>query len=258
MEVWLLDQKPSARIEGSGHPREHRRGVIGDLVQQGAAAYQVIGVHRQLIRAQVPPLHREVLAGRRWGFEPSPSEVEALPDSVRYWLPFPDTVSALRVLKSRYELAIISNVDDGLFALTARYLEVEFDYIITAEQAGTYKPSLSNFELALKRMGAAPERILHVAESLFHDHVPAKKLGLDTAWVHRRAVKGLRGNPPGGGRLRHRGRAPRCRWSSPSGSAGGQPGYVSSHSASSSSFRLEPEGRRRGLRKRISLLVMGK
>jgi 2-haloacid dehalogenase len=135
-------------------------------------------------------------AGRRWGFEPSPSEIEALPDSVRYWLPFPDTVNALRLLKSRYELAIISNVDDGLFALTARYLEVEFDYIITAEQAGTYKPSLGNFELALERIGAAPERILHVAESLFHDHVPAKKLGLDTAWVHRRADRGGFGATP--------------------------------------------------------------
>jgi 2-haloacid dehalogenase len=80
-------------------------------------------------------------AGRRWGFEPGPSEVEALPDSVRYWLPFPDTVNALRALKGNYKLAIISNIDDGLFALTARYLEVEFDYIVTAEQAGTYKPS---------------------------------------------------------------------------------------------------------------------
>ena len=135
-------------------------------------------------------------AGRRWGFEPSPSEVGTLPDSVRHWLPFSDTVNALRALKSRYRLAIISNVDDGLFALTARYLEVEFDYIITAEQAGSYKPSLGNFELALKRIGAAPEKILHVAESLFHDHVPARKLGLDTAWVHRRAAKGGFGATP--------------------------------------------------------------
>jgi 2-haloacid dehalogenase len=135
-------------------------------------------------------------AGRRWGFEPSSSEVGRLPDSLRYWLPFSDTVNALRALKSRYRLAIISNVDDGLFALTARYLEVEFDYIITAEQAGTYKPSLDNFELALERIGAAPERILHVAESLFHDHVPARKLGLDTAWVHRRTDKGGFGATP--------------------------------------------------------------
>src|SRR4028119_595097 len=129
-------------------------------------------------------------AGRRWGFEPSPSEVEALPDSVRYWLPFPDTVNALRTLKGRYRLAIISNIDDGLFALTARYLEVEFDWIVTAEQAGTYKPSPNNFGLALERLGVAPERILHVAESLFHDHAPAKGMGLDTAWIHRRAGTG--------------------------------------------------------------------
>lgn len=136
-------------------------------------------------------------AGRRWGFEPSPSEVETLPDSVRYWLPFADTVNALRALKSRYELAIISNIDDGLFALTARYLEVEFDWIVTAEQAGTYKPSPHNFELALKRIGAEPERILHVAESLFHDHAPAKGMGLDTAWIHRRAAKeGFGATPP--------------------------------------------------------------
>lgn len=134
-------------------------------------------------------------AGRRWGFEPSPSEVEMLPDSVRYWLPFPDTVNALRALKGTYKLAIVSNIDDGLFALTARYLEVEFDYIVTAEQAGTYKPSPNNFELALERIGVAPEKILHVAESLFHDHAPAKKMGLDTAWIHRRASKGASVRP---------------------------------------------------------------
>jgi 2-haloacid dehalogenase len=132
--------------------------------------------------------YRDVLAeevreaGRRWGFEPSRSDVQELPDSVRYWLPFPDTVNALRALKRRYRLAIISNIDDGLFALTARYLEVEFDYIVTAEQAGTYKPSPENFELAL--------------ESLFHDHVPAKRMGLDSVWVHRRAAKGGFGATP--------------------------------------------------------------
>ena len=161
--------------------------------------------------------YREVLgeevrqAGRRWGFEPSPSEVQTLPDSVRYWLPFPDTVNALRTLKGTYKLAIISNIDDGLFALTARYLEVEFDYIVTAEQAGTYKPSVNNFELALERSGAAPEKILHVAESLFHDHVPAKGMGLDSAWIHRRAAKGASVRP----RRRRPSPTWRCRTSSP-------------------------------------------
>jgi 2-haloacid dehalogenase len=92
-------------------------------------------------------------AGTRWGFEPRPSELDALADSLRDWQPFPDTVEALRTLKERYKLAIISNVDDGLFALTACHLEVEFDWIITAEQAGTYKPSPNNFELTLERLG---------------------------------------------------------------------------------------------------------
>ena len=73
---------------------------------------------------------------------------------------------------------------------------MEFDYIVTAEQAGTYKPSPQNFELALDRIGIAPGKLLHVAESLFHDHVPAKRMGLDTVWVHRRAAKGGFGATP--------------------------------------------------------------
>lgn len=147
--------------------------------------------YRDVLREEV----RE--AGRQWGFVPDPSEVEALADSVRYWLPFADTVRALKALKTRYRLAIISNIDDGLFALTARYLEVEFDYIITAEQAQTYKPSPNNFEVALERMQVRPETLLHVAESLFHDHVPAKKLGLSTVWVNRRTGKeGFGATPP--------------------------------------------------------------
>ena len=136
-------------------------------------------------------------SGKRWGFEPDPSEVRALPDSLRHWRPFPDTVAALRALKQRYKLAIISNVDDGLFALTACHLEVEFDWIITAEQAGTYKPSSNNFEVALERIGVAPDKLLHAAESLFHDIVPAKELGLSTVWVNRRAGKeGSGATPP--------------------------------------------------------------
>lgn len=137
-------------------------------------------------------------AGRRWGFEPEPSEVRTLADSLRHWEPFPDTVEALKALKERYQLAIISNVDDGLFALTACHLEVEFDWIVTAEQAGTYKPSKNNFEVAIERMGVERGRLLHAAESLFHDVAPAKELGISTVWVHRRAgLEGFGATPPG-------------------------------------------------------------
>ncbi|MEH2301272.1 MAG: haloacid dehalogenase type II [Nostoc sp.] len=137
--------------------------------------------------------YREVLQiviqkfGERLGFEPTAEELNSLADSIQYWLPFPDTVEALKTLKQNFKLVIISNVDDDLFAFSARHLEVEFDQIITAEQAKSYKPSLNNFRLAIKRIDLPLEHILHVAASVYHDIVTAKSLGLSTVWVNRRA-----------------------------------------------------------------------
>lgn len=137
------------------------------------------------------PKYREVLRevvrqfGARLGFLPTPAEVDSLAESLPNWRPFPDTVEALRALKRRFKLAIISNVDDELFASSARHLGVEFDWVITAEQAGSYKPELEIFKFALRRIGLPPERILHVAQSIYHDIIPAKKLGLATVWVNR-------------------------------------------------------------------------
>lgn len=139
--------------------------------------------------------YREVLEevvvklGELVEFAPSRQEVHALSESLPGWPAFPDTVEALHRLKRRYRLAIISNTDDELFAATARTLEVAFDEVITAEQAKSYKPSRRNFEVALERMGAPPKRVLHVAQSLFHDHAPAQALGLHSVWINRRAGK---------------------------------------------------------------------
>ena len=135
--------------------------------------------------------YREVLSrvvdefGRELGFVPSPRERASLPESIARWAPFDDTVDALRILASRYRLAVISNVDDDLFALSARRLGVEWDEVVTARQAGSYKPDARNFELALKRLGRPVDAILHVAQSLFHDIVPAKRLGFATVHVNR-------------------------------------------------------------------------
>jgi 2-haloacid dehalogenase len=135
--------------------------------------------------------YREILQsvvrgfGERLGFKPSEAEVRSLPESLANWQPFPDTVPALRKLKSRYKLAIMSNVDDNLFAHTAPKLGVEFDFIITAQQARAYKPSLKVFELAQERIGIAPKHWLHVGQSIFHDVIPAKSLGIATVWVNR-------------------------------------------------------------------------
>lgn len=127
--------------------------------------------------------------GELFGFKPSQEEIRSLPESLPEWEPFPDTCAALRALQTRYRLAIISNTDDDLFAATAKKLGVKFDFVITAQQAKSYKPSLNNFRLAMERIGLPAEKILHVAQSVFHDVVPAKSLGLGTVWVTRRRVK---------------------------------------------------------------------
>ena len=89
--------------------------------------------------------------GERLGFSPTDAEVRSLPESVAAWQPFPDTVEALRKLKGRYQLAVMSNIDDDLFAATASKLEVAFSNVITAQQAGCYKPCMKIFKLAEQR-----------------------------------------------------------------------------------------------------------
>ena len=140
---------------------------------------------------RLPPLRRGPRPGvrrrlRRAGFSPAAAEVAAFSASVGDWPAFADSAAALGVLKRRFGLGVITNCDDGLFALSNARLGVEFDWVVTAEQARSYKPSRRNFDLALTRIGLPRERILHVAQSLFHDHVPAKGLGLSTVWVDRR------------------------------------------------------------------------
>jgi len=127
--------------------------------------------------------------GERLGFSQSEPEQARFAGSVGDWPPFADTPVGLAALKRRFKLAIISNVDDDLFALTNKKLGVVFDWIITAQQVGSYKPSLNNFRQALSRIGLPKEHVLHVAQSLFHDHMPAKQLGLDTVRVNRRHGK---------------------------------------------------------------------
>jgi 2-haloacid dehalogenase len=135
--------------------------------------------------------YREVLEsvvrgfGERIGFKPAETETRSLPDSLANWLPFPDTVAALKKLKARYQLAIISNVDDDLFAATARRLEIPFDYVITAQQARAYKPSAQIFNLAKQRIGVTPAQWLHAAQSVYHDVIPAKSMGIASVWVNR-------------------------------------------------------------------------
>lgn len=140
----------------------------------------VYAPYRDVLRATATTLFRDA------GFSPTAAEADSLIDSFGDWRPFADTVGALRRLKQQYRLAILSNVDDDLFALTARSLEVEFDLVVTAQQVRSYKPSPVIFHAALKQLGTPRERVLHVAQSLYHDIATARSLGIATAWIDRR------------------------------------------------------------------------
>jgi 2-haloacid dehalogenase len=146
--------------------------------------------------------YREVLAaGLRGvadelGFEPGDEEVAEFSGSVGDWPAFPDSAAALARLKTRFRLGVITNCDDDLFAASNRRLGVEFDWIVTAQQARSYKPSEHNFEVAFERLGLPRERILHVAQSLFHDHVTAQRLGLTSVWIDRRGGRHGSGATP--------------------------------------------------------------
>ena len=131
------------------------------------------------------------------GIEPTDAEVETFGGSVADWPAFPDSPAALARLATRFGLGVVTNCDDDLFAASNARLGVAFDWIVTAQQARRYKPNPRGFELAFERIGLPPRRILHVAQSLFHDHVTAKRLGLTTVWIDRRHDRpGLGATPP--------------------------------------------------------------
>jgi 2-haloacid dehalogenase/putative hydrolase of the HAD superfamily len=143
--------------------------------------------------------YRELLAvvckrlAEEWRAPVTWDECLAYGRSVADWPAFPDTAEALGYLKRHFALVILSNVDNASFAHSNRKLGVVFDAICVAEDIGSYKPSPRNFDYmleALARRGVAPGQILHVAESLFHDHGPANVAGLRSAWIHRRHQAG--------------------------------------------------------------------
>jgi 2-haloacid dehalogenase len=129
------------------------------------------------------------LLGTKLDAEVSSEDAARLGGSVPDWPAFPDSRDALLALGERFRLIILSNVDRASFAASSTWLGATFASVITAQDVGSYKPSPRNFDaLAAEaaRLGIGPGRLLHVAQSLFHDHLPAKRAGLPTAWINRR------------------------------------------------------------------------
>ena len=168
---------------------------LGSRVDRGRAleAFAEFESHQQ---AETPTtLYSDLLAAvyrrlaRDWGVAASDEECRRFGRSIPDWPAFPDTVEALRYLKQRHKLVILSNVDRTSFAASNKRLGVAFDAIYTAEDIGSYKPDPRNFAYMLERLKAQGyERcdILHVAQSLFHDHAPADAAGLTSVWIDRR------------------------------------------------------------------------
>jgi 2-haloalkanoic acid dehalogenase type II len=164
------------------------------------------------VQAESPRMiYRDVLAethrrlARNWGIAADEGAAKAFGASIARWPAFPDSAAALGYLKGHFTLAALSNVDDTSIQPSLDKLGRPFHHVFTAQQIGSYKPDRRNFEYAVVRLGQAgiaKKDILHVAQSLFHDHVPAQALGMTSAWIDRRVGKSGAGatapleNPP--------------------------------------------------------------
>lgn len=155
----ILEEYASAEAALEAGPYRRYREIVGAALGRVAAAHGIVATADAMAR---------------------------FGQSVADWPAFPDSAAALARLAGRFRLGVLTNCDDDLFAASNRRLGVSFDWIVTAEQARGYKPRVANFELLLERLALPPDRILHVAQSLFHDHAPAQALGLRSVWIDRR------------------------------------------------------------------------
>ncbi|MBD0864689.1 MAG: haloacid dehalogenase type II [Rhodobacteraceae bacterium] len=153
-------------------------------------------------RALLAVVYRRL--AEEWGVHAPWEDCTAYGHSVRHWPAFADSRAALAYLRQQYRLVVLTNTDNQSFAGAAARLGVEFDAVYTAEDIGSYKPDDRNFDYMLtmiERQGIRRDQILHTAESLFHDHVPANKHGLANAWIYRRHNKPGFGATPAPGRM---------------------------------------------------------
>ncbi len=174
-------------------------GARGVAVDRAAALAAYAEIEPQVESARYRP-YRGVLTetaarvAARLNWRLPADEATFLPDSLPAWPPFPDTAPALeRLAAAGYLMGILSNVDDDLLAGTLRHFPVRFDLLVTAQQVLSYKPAPGHFDAARRWIG---ERSwLHAAQSYFHDVMPARTLGISTAWINREGERAPGGGP---------------------------------------------------------------
>jgi 2-haloalkanoic acid dehalogenase type II len=176
--------------------------TLGKLGVTGVSATAIIegfsAQGRRLTAEKPHRLYKDILrigfteAFAEHGLTPGEEEIERIASSPMTMGPHPEVPAALRRLRERYKLAIFTNSDDDLITPTVESIGVPFDYVITAQQAGAYKPSRHLFEYAYRKMGVSPDETVHVAMGMYWDMKARHELGLRGIWVNRR---GEAGNP---------------------------------------------------------------
>lgn len=186
----LIDWEAGMMRALGGLIEKSKRNLSRDIVLEAHAR------HESAQQRQTPAKrYSELLSvvykrlAEEWGVAVTIDECDEYGHSIRHWPAFADSASALQYLKKFYKLIILSNVDNRSFSFSNAALAVEFDAIYTAEDIGSYKPDDRNFAYMLAQagdLGLTKGDILHTAESLFHDHVPARRHGIANCWIYRR------------------------------------------------------------------------
>jgi len=181
-----------------------------DCDTPAAELVELVGSIESSVQQEHPEMrYPDVLAtvlqrvGDRLGVEVRPIEAAEFGASVGRWPAFPDSADALARLSRRFRLVVLSNIDRDSFAASNERLGVEFDLVVTAEDVGSYKPDPRNFDVLIDSLATIDlerEELVHVAQSLYHDHEPARRIGLRTVWIDRRHdQEGFGGTPPPSG-----------------------------------------------------------
>ncbi|MBD3299268.1 MAG: haloacid dehalogenase type II [candidate division Zixibacteria bacterium] len=189
----LIDWEAGIALTLRPWVERHRADLSDDQLLETFAACEPVAQenyptapYREILRMT------HALMADRLNLPPDELDADTFARSVGEWPSFPDSVEALARLQQRFRLIILSNVDHQSFAGSQRQLQADFAAVVTAEDVGAYKPDHRMFERLFEvsgELGIERDRLVHVAQSLYHDHAPAKELGMKTVWVDRRSGK---------------------------------------------------------------------
>jgi 2-haloalkanoic acid dehalogenase type II len=193
----LIDQEPGM-IRGL-QPIISRLPTESEYKQNPSLLIRRFDEFVQDIEAAEPTLRHDIILLRAFNDLTNELQVSVPEDETKHvgsipgtWLPFPDTIPGLQILKKHYKLITLTNMDNANVSKTLKHLEpVEFDKVCTAEDIGSYKPAQKNFEYLFENVkkdlhvSKDQGELLHVARSLTADHVPAKRFDLRSVWISR-------------------------------------------------------------------------